>query len=77
MVLHGRDEHLVAGAEMGPAVGLGHQVDGLGGAADEDDLLGVGGVEEALRPSLARPRRPGRPLGEVVHAPVHVGVVPR
>ena len=61
VVLHRRDEHLVARAEMGPAVGLGHQVDGLGGAAGEDDLLGVGGVEEAPGPWLGRPRRPRSP----------------
>jgi hypothetical protein len=77
VVFHRRDEHLVALVEMGPGVGLGHQVDGLGGAAGEDDLLGVGGVDEAMDFGSGALVGLGRPLGEVVHAAVHVGVVPR
>ena len=47
VMLHGRDENFIAGADMGAAVALRHEIDGLGGAADEDDLARVGSVEEA------------------------------
>ena len=38
VVLHGGDEHFIACADVLPPVGLRHEVDGLGGAAHEDDL---------------------------------------
>ena len=76
MVLHHRDDDLVAAAQVSAPVGVGDQVDGLGGAADEDDLLRIGSVEKARH----RPPRGlvgvGRPLAEQVHAAVHVGVLP-
>ena len=43
----------------------------------KDDLLDLGGVEEALRLDACALVGLGRALGEVVHAPVHVGVVSR
>ena len=48
------DQDLVALAATRAAVGLGHQVDGLGGAAGEDDLGGVGALmkRRALRAGL-------------------------
>ena len=46
VMLHLGDDDLVAGADVRAAVGLGDEVDGLGRAADEDDLLRVGRVEE-------------------------------
>ena len=77
VVLHLGDEDLVALAEMGRAIGLGNQVDRPGGAGGKDDLLTLGGVEEALRFDASALVGLGRALGEVVHAPVHVGVVAR
>ena len=54
VMLHGGDEHFVAGANVSAAVGLRHEVDAFRRAADEDDLARVGGVEETLAPSCAR-----------------------
>ena len=39
VVLEAGDEDLVARADVRAAVGLGHEVDGLGGAAQEDDFV--------------------------------------
>ena len=76
VVLHGGDEHFVAGADVRAAVGLRDQVDGLGGAADEDDLARVGGVDEVPAPSRAPPRAPRwRATLSVMHAAMNVGVV--
>ena len=41
------DEHFVVAADVRAAVAGGDEVDGLGRAADEDDLLPVGRVQEA------------------------------
>jgi hypothetical protein len=75
VVLHVRDDHLVPFPEEGPAVGGGDQVDGLGGAPGEDDLVVAAGVDEAgdlLAPGL---EAVGGPLAQVVQAPVDVGVI--
>ncbi len=62
------DEDLVAGSDVSPSPARRHEVDGLGGAADEDDLLGARGVEEAAhRLPRSLPRCRGF-LGERVHA---------
>jgi hypothetical protein len=57
------------------APALRHQVDGLGGAAHEDDLL----VEAALMKRRTFSRAPSKAsvasLAERMHAAVHVGVV--
>src|SRR5262249_31133093 len=55
MVLQAGDQDLVAGADVLPSPGLGHEVDRFGGAAREDDLRRVWGVEEAghVRPRSA------------------------
>ena len=42
------DDHLVAGCQVLSAVGLRHEVDTLGGATHEDDLLARCGIDEAL-----------------------------
>ena len=57
VVLETRDEDLVAPADPRPAVRLRHEVDRLGRAPDEDDLLRLGGVQKALGPSRGRHRR--------------------
>ena len=46
VVLHRRDEHLVAGADVGVAPGARDQVDALGGVAREDDLAHRPRVDE-------------------------------
>ena len=74
-MLHGGDEYFVAGVNVSAAVGLRHEVNGFRGAADEDDLARIGGVEERLH-------RPARSLvlfcrmfGKEMHATMNVGVV--
>ena len=66
---------LVAEVEDGAGVALRDQVDRLGGAAHEDDLLAVGGVEEVLHRVARRLEGLGGALAEGVHAAVDVGVV--
>src|SRR6266481_7685861 len=75
VMLHGGDEHFVAGMNISAAVGLRHEVDTFGGAADKDDLARIGGVEETLH---RRPRRFvlfRRMFGKKMHATMDVGVV--
>ena len=76
VMLHGGDEHFVAGVNVGAAVGLRHEVDGFRGAANKDDVARIGSVEERLH----RPARPfvlfRRMFGKEMHATVDVGVVP-
>jgi hypothetical protein len=72
-----RGEHdLVAGADPRPAKGVGQQVDALGGAADEDDLLRA---RRSQQPGDRRPRvlvRVGRARRKSVRAAMDVAVVP-
>ena len=73
-MLHRRDDDLVAGLEGIAAETVGDEVDGLGGAAHEDDLAFVGGVDElgdGLPHALEGFRRP---LAQPVDAAVDVGV---
>ena len=74
VVLHRRDEHLVAGPEVGLAPALRHQVDAFGGVAREDDLVGVGGAEEGGGLGARALEGGRRPLREHVDAAMHVGV---
>ncbi len=74
MVLHDREHDLVAGLDALAAERVGHQVDGLGGVAGEDDLFLAGRVEEGAH-LLARILVGfGRGIGEIVQPAVHVGV---
>src|SRR5207244_2651531 len=68
------DQHLVALAHVRTAPRTDHQVDGLGGAAGEDDLLLVARVQGELDRGARRLVRRGGDLGEVVHAAVYVRV---
>src|SRR5262249_19751806 len=61
--------------DVGPAVGLGDEVDALGGAAREDDLLLGRGVEEALHLLAGLVVLLGGQRAEEVDGPVDVGVV--
>ena len=53
----------------------GHQIDALGGVADEDDLARVRGPDEALDLAAGRVVAGGGALAQVVDAAVDVGVV--
>ena len=75
VVLHLRDEDLVAGAELGAEEALRHEIDALGGVADEDELAPVGGVDEPLELAPGRVVGRGGALAQLVHAAVDVGVV--
>ncbi len=74
VVLECRDQDLVPGPEARAAVGLGDEVDRLGGAAHEHHLAHRGGIDEAAH-ALARTLEGGRGrLAQGMHAAVHVGV---
>ena len=75
VVLHRRDQHLVAGGDVGIAVRLGNEVDGFGRSADEDDLVDVLRAQELLNLAASALVRVCGPLGEVVHPAVNVPVV--
>ena len=75
VVLQPGDDDLIILADEAVAPALGHQVDGLRGAAHEDDVLHGGGVEEAahlLAGALVGVRGAG---GQVMGGPVDVGVL--
>src|SRR5882672_7122370 len=74
-MLHGGDEHFVAGMNVSAAVGLRHEVDGFRGAANKDDFARIGGAEERLHLS-ARPFVLFRRMfGKEMHATMDVGVI--
>ena len=77
VVLHDREHDLVARPDALAAEGVGHEVDGLGGVAGEDDLFLARCVEEGAH-LLARVLVGlGRGIGEIVQTAVHVGVFGR
>src|SRR3989454_7268112 len=75
-MLHGGDEHFVAGVNVCAAVGLRYKVDSFGGATNKDDLARIGGLEEALRRLARRFVLFRRMFGEEMHTTMDVGVVP-
>jgi hypothetical protein len=71
VMLELREQHPVAGLQIVPSPALRDQVDPLGGAADEDDLLRHDGVDEA-RDAAARRLERHRHLGRaLVDAAMH------
>ena len=74
VVLHGAEQDLVACGQARSAPALRHQVDRLGGAAGEHDLVGARGVEEALHRGACAVVELGGVLRQPVHAAVDVGV---
>ena len=74
VVLHDRQDDLVALLQPLAAEGVGDQVDRLGGIAGEDDLFGAAGIEEAAHLFARALVGLGRRIGEIVQAAVHVGV---
>jgi len=74
-VLHDREDDLVALLEFVPPPGLRDQIDRLRRPARKDTLRGVRRIDE-LRDRLTSPFvRVGRPLAQLVDAPVDVGVL--
>ena len=74
MMFHAGDDDLVTRSHLRAAERLGHQVDAFRGVAGEDHLTRLARVEKPLnRPSHGLVSLGGR-LGEIVHAPVDVGV---
>ena len=69
VVLHLGDEHLVAGADVAAAPGVGDEVDGLGGVAGEDRAVGVPAHERGDALARALEQLGGLPA-ELVHAAV-------
>ena len=74
VVVHGRHHHAVAGAHVGAAVGAGHEVDRLRGAAREHHALRRPGVDESRQPGARRLVRFRGANREVVGPAMHVGV---
>src|SRR5262249_443192 len=74
VMLHRRDEHLIVRAHVDATVGLCHQVDGFGRATDKDDFAPASSSEKRLNNPARCLIFLGCPLGEVVHATMHVGV---
>ena len=73
VVLHMADQDFVAGFQArGQAVG--HQVDGLGGAAGPDDFVGAGCVQEVANHFPGTFKGGRGPVAQGVGATVHVGV---
>ena len=77
MVLHDREDDLVAGLDALAAERIGDEVDRLGGIAGEDDLFLAPGIEKC-RHFFARAFVGfGRLVGEIMQAAMHVGVLRR
>ena len=74
VVLHRRDQHLVAGGEARAGEALRHEVDPLGGAAHEDDLAVLPRADEAADLAARALVLLRRGLAQGVDAAVDVGV---
>src|SRR3954454_9520089 len=74
VVLEFGDHYEVARAEVREAPGIGDEIDPLGRVAGEDDLAGVGRVEEGPYPFPRMLERLGRALGQHVDTAVDVRV---
>jgi len=74
MVLEFREQDLVTAVES-EREDVGHEVDALGAAADEDDLVGAGRAEEVGHRAAGGLVGVGGPGGERVGAAMDVGVV--
>jgi len=74
VVLHLGEHDRVTGPEVGPAPGLGHQVQALGDVLGEDHAPVRGGADEPAHLGPGLLHQPGGLLGDGVDASVHVGV---
>jgi hypothetical protein len=75
VMLERGEQDFIAGLQSRPRIGLRHQVDGLGGAAREDDLACRRRIHEGADSFARAFEQPGGFLAELVHAPMHIGVV--
>ena len=75
VVLHHREQNLIARLEVGLAPATGHQVDGLTGIAGEHNLPGAGRTDEGRRLAPGSLKTFGGSGTQLVGAAVHVGVV--
>ena len=75
VMLHHREQHLVAGAQVGLTPGAGHQVDRLAGIAGVHDLAGTGRPHEGRHLLAGMLKALGGAGAELVSAAMHVGVV--
>ena len=75
VVLHRRDDDLVAGLHVLAAPGTADQVDAFGGAADEDQFIFAARIQKALGLGAGFLVGGGGALGELVNAAVDVGAV--
>ncbi len=74
MVLHGRDKHFVARADVLAAVSLRDQIDGLGGASYKNNLARVGRIDELLDRQPRCIVRLGGAHAERVYAAMNIGI---
>ena len=74
VVLDGRDQDLVARADVGAAPGLSHEVDALGGVPREDQLARLGRADEARDLGPGRLEQVGCPAAQIVDTAMDVGV---
>src|SRR5438105_13324931 len=74
VMLHMRDDDLIARLDMCSAEALSDEVDPFGGAAHKNDLAGLGGVKELLHLDARRFVIFGGLLTKPVHAAMDVGV---
>jgi len=74
VVLEVGDQDFIAGLDLAASPAVGHQVDGLGGAAHEHDLAGRARVEVPAHDFTRLLVRIGCPLAERMHAAMHIGV---
>src|SRR5579863_3708251 len=75
MVLHGCDQHLVAFSYKSSAIGVGHEIDCFGCAANKNDFPDVSCIQKPLH-GLPRCFMCVRRLcGEVMYSTMNVGVL--
>ncbi|QTK78267.1 hypothetical protein AT6N2_C0356 [Agrobacterium tumefaciens] len=75
VVLHDRDDDLVALADLGHAVAIGNRIDRLGRGFGEDDLVHRTGVQEPAHFFARRFIGVGCGIGEEMQAAMHVCVL--
>ena len=74
VVLHLGNQHLIACLHLRLAERAGHEVDGLGGAACKDNLLGLTRMDKLAHLLARRLMEVGGLLREVVHTTVHIRI---
>ena len=75
VMLHGGDDNVISLSQVRACITLGYQIDSVGGALHEYNLLVGGRVKELPRLAPTHVEVLGGALTKGVHAPVDVGVV--